>query len=90
MSYAVEVYRSFGGASRPWSDSDLAREAAALRNEGHAVDYLGCVALPGDDTVFYLFEAPSREPVEEVVRRLGLTPERIVDAQATGFGGAGL
>jgi hypothetical protein len=86
VSFAVEVYRSGGGPAGQAAENDLIGAAAALRQEGQPISYLGRVALPGDEMVFYLFDADSQESIRELLRRVGVRPERIVDAEATTFG----
>jgi hypothetical protein len=54
-----------------------ARRAAEL---GVGVRYLRTTFLPGDETVFHLFEAPSAAALEDAGRRAALAIERIVEA----------
>ena len=86
MSFAAEIYQPRGrGDDVVPSDLDIKGVIAGLREEGAKVTYLGCVAIPGDDMAFYLFDAASRDPIEQALRRLNLTAERIVPAESTCF-----
>jgi hypothetical protein len=86
VSFAVEVYRSTAGPAGQAAENELIGAAMALRHEGLSISYLGRVVLPGDEMVFYLFDAESQESIRELLRRVGVRPERIVDAEATTFG----
>jgi hypothetical protein len=79
--YLVEGY-----LPRPGSD-ELARAAARARaaaNEltraGTPVCYLGAIFIPGDETCFHLYEAPSAEAARTASARAGIGFERIVAA----------
>ena len=79
--YLVEGY-----LRRPGSD-ELPRAAARARaaaNEltraGTPVSYLGAIFIPGDETCFHLYEAPSAEAARTASARAGIGFERIVDA----------
>jgi hypothetical protein len=87
MTYIAELYRPASGVPALPTDPEIESTSAALRGEGRDVVYLGCVSIPGDEMTFYLFEAPSADAVREVLRRMALDPERIVDAAASGFAG---
>lgn len=72
----VELYAP---ASTEGSGPQAAEDAARrLRDEGVAVRYLGSIVIPGDETCFHVFEAPSAEVVRKVGRRAGIRFERIV------------
>jgi hypothetical protein len=85
MTYVAELYRAGGGARPLPTDAEIESASAAFRDEGRDVVYLGCVSIPGDEMTFYLFEAPSPDAVQELLRRMALDPERVVDAAASGF-----
>ncbi len=53
-----------------------ARRAAEL---GEGVRYLRTMFVPGDETCFHLFEAPSSRVLGEVARQASLTYTRIVE-----------
>jgi hypothetical protein len=72
----VELYVP---ASTQGSGARAAEESArSLREEGLAVWYLRSIVIPGDETCFHVFEAPSLEAVHEVARRATVRFERIV------------
>ena len=75
-SYLVESYA--GGSESSLSE---ARERARMTAElGDGVRYLRTTFLPGDETIFHLFEAPSAAALDEAGRRAALPYERIVEA----------
>jgi hypothetical protein len=81
MAYAVEIY---GSASRLGPDAIRLESAARdLAATGVPIRYIGSVALPRDEMVFYLFEAGSKDLVDDLLGRLGIVAERIVEAVAT-------
>jgi hypothetical protein len=81
VAYAVELYAAPEGGLL--ADDQLAAAGAQLRAEGQPIQFLGSVAIPGDEMVFWLFDAPSREVVSELLRRVRVVPERIVEAVAS-------
>lgn len=79
--FLVETYTPRIRAAEVNEAGRRARAAAAeLAREGTAVRYVRTTFLPDDETCFHLFEAPSAEAVEEVGRRAGLGPLRVVAA----------
>ena len=44
--------------------------------------YLGSMFVPDDEMCFHVIEAPSQAVAIEAARRAGLTPDRIVEAEA--------
>jgi hypothetical protein len=76
VEFMVELYApapTQGLGARAAEDA-----ARSLRDEGLAVWYLRSIVIPGDETCFHLFEAPSLEAVDEVARRATVRFERIV------------
>ncbi len=74
--YLVEAYVADSPAAFR-ETRERARRAAAL---GEGVRYLRTTFLPGDETVFHLFEAPSAEALGQAGRRAELPFQRIVEA----------
>jgi hypothetical protein len=74
--FLVESYLSAAPAALE-DARGRARRAAEL---GDGVRYLRTTFLPGDETVLHLFEAPSREAIDQAGRRAALDFERIVEA----------
>lgn len=73
-SYVVE---SYGAGSVVQDQRDRARLAAEL---GRGVRYVRTTFLPGDETLFHLFEATSSDALQEAARDAALPYERIVEA----------
>ena len=81
VSYLVEVYLPRSSAGDAHATGLRARTAAAqLAAEGTAVRYVRTTFVPDDETCFHVFEAASRDSVEEVCSRAGLGRIRIVCA----------
>lgn len=57
---------------------------AQMRVDGLEVLLLQSILVPDEESMFCLFEAPTRELVEEVVSRAGLPRERVVEAVDVG------
>jgi hypothetical protein len=53
---------------------------AAEGHEGASVRYIRSILVPGDETCFHVFEAPSSDAVVEVGRITSLPMIRIVEA----------
>jgi hypothetical protein len=88
-TYAVECYSTDVDRSGVERLAARAREvAAALRNRGDSVDYLGALLVPGDEVVFYLFESPSAKAVREASSEAGIVFERVLESIAIGFAGS--
>ena len=80
--FAVEVYSPKLAADEFEETVARARACAfELAAEGTAVRYVRSLLLPGDETCFHVFAAPSVESVAELSRRAGIAYERIVDAR---------
>jgi hypothetical protein len=80
--YLVEVY-GVRGADPDAVDAAVRTAVEALRAAGADVSYGGRVDIPDDETTFHLFRAAARDVVDDIVRRAGLAPERVVEAQAS-------
>ena len=59
---------------------DLARAAAHASRSGAPVRFLGAIIVPGEETVFWLYLAPTAEAVRAATTAAGLDPERITPA----------
>ncbi|MEA2518786.1 MAG: hypothetical protein QOF49_866 [Chloroflexota bacterium] len=83
MTYLIEGYWP-ASAGQP----DPERLARAAEGFGHGdVRYLGAVTVPGDSTVFWLFDAPSLDALRAAAAAAGLTADRISEATAQDLGG---
>lgn len=58
--------------------------AAQLRESGIEVRLVESALVPAEDSLFCIFDAPSRKVVEDVVTRSGLPLERLVDVVDVG------
>jgi len=68
--------------------ADRAQDVTAqMRVDGVQVQLLHSILVPTEESLFCLFEAPSRELVEEIVNRAGLPRERVVEAVDVGSKG---
>jgi hypothetical protein len=59
---------------------DLARAAAQASQPGAPVRFLGAIIVPGEETGFWLYQAPSADAVRAAMTAAGLRPERITPA----------
>jgi hypothetical protein len=78
-SFLVETY-----APAAAGIADLGARARSARTTaspaGTPVRYLRSIFVPGDEMCFHLFDARSAEAVREAIERVGLSPDRIVEA----------
>ncbi len=86
MTYLVEGYWP-PTAGHP-DPERLARAAEASGNG--AIHYLGAVTVAQDETMFWLFEAPSLKALHAAAAAAGMTVDRIVEATTQDLGGSGL
>ena len=62
------------------SAGDVARAAAHAGGPQAPVRFLGAVAVPEEETCFWLYQAPSAAAVRAAMIAAGLRPERITPA----------
>jgi hypothetical protein len=60
--------------------SDVARAAAHASGPGAPVRFLGAINVPGEETCFWLYQAPTAAAVRAAMAAAGLDPERITPA----------
>jgi hypothetical protein len=79
--FLAETYtpRKGPGAAAP-SAADLTRAAAQASGPGAPVRFLGAVIVPGEETGFWLYQAPAAAAVRAAMTAAGLRPERITPA----------
>jgi hypothetical protein len=79
--FLAETYtpREGPGAAAPRA-GDLARAAAQASQPGAPVRFLGAIMVPGEETCFWLYEAPSVDAVRAAMSAARLHPERITPA----------
>jgi hypothetical protein len=59
---------------------DLGRAAAQASGPGAPARFLGAIAVPREETCFWLYQAPSADAVRAAMTAAGLRPERITPA----------
>jgi hypothetical protein len=57
-----------------------ASAAWQLRDEGHEIEYVHALLVPGDDAVFHVFVADAIDIVREAGERAGIAFERVVES----------
>jgi hypothetical protein len=86
--FMVESYPVGLSAHQLAAATDRAQDVTAqMRVDGIDVQLLQSILVPAEESLFCLFEAPSRELVEEIVNLAGLPRERVVDAVDVGAKG---
>ena len=76
--YAAEVYTPCRELSE--QSAAAARIQSAIEQTGARVRYLETLQLPGEETVFYVFEADCPAAVKRVLLAAGFEAERITRA----------
>ena len=61
---------------------ELAQVAAHARGPGGPARFLGAIAVPEEETCFWLYQAPTTAAVCAAMTAAGLRPERIMQAVA--------
>ena len=59
---------------------DVARAAAQASGPQAPVQFLGAVAVPEEETCFWLYQAPTADAVRAAMTAAGLRPDRITPA----------
>ena len=79
--FLAETYapRDAAGAGVP-SDGDITRAADQASGPGAPVRFLGAIAVPGEETCFGQYQAPTADAVRAAMAAAGLRPERITPA----------
>ena len=82
-TFVIESYMSRTGTGE--LDAAAARLRAAIADMPETagrVRYLRSMFVPDDEICFHVVEAPSQEVAADAARRAGLTPDRVVKAEA--------
>jgi hypothetical protein len=82
-TFVIESYLSRTGTGE--LDAAAVRLRAAIDEMPESagrIRYLRSMFVPDDEMCFHVIEAPSQELAIEAAHRAGLTPDRIVKAQA--------
>ena len=83
-SYLVETYLARGQAGARAARERRARSAAEeLTREKIPVRFEQSIDLPGDETCFVVFDAPSSRAAALAAQRAQLDPVRVVEAIST-------
>jgi hypothetical protein len=79
--FLAETYtpRDAPGTAAP-APGDLARAAAHAGGPGAPARFLGAIIVPGEETGFWLYQAPDADAVRAAMTAAGLRPERITAA----------
>jgi hypothetical protein len=79
--FLAETYapRDAAGTAAPRA-GDLARAAAHTSRPGAPVRFLDAIIVSGEETGFWLYQAPTAAAVRAAMTRAGLCPERITPA----------
>lgn len=87
-SYLVETYlsrtRAVERADRERKADTAARE---LTESGTPVRFACSITVPGDETCFFVLEAPTLHVAERAAQAAGLDPVRVVEAITSADGG---
>jgi hypothetical protein len=62
------------------AEARLKLGAAQMSRDGQRADYTGSILIPGDEVVFYLFEAVSSSAVQAICEHAGLRFARVVQS----------
>jgi hypothetical protein len=73
--FLVESYVAASAAAV----DDASTRARLTAELGSGVGYVRTTFVPGDETVLHLFDAPSREALDEAAHLAGLDFDRIVE-----------
>jgi hypothetical protein len=82
--FLAELYLPTTGPGAAEAAARARAAAEEFARGGHALRVLRVIFVPGDETCFVAYEAPSAEAVAEASRRAGLDFGRIVPAVETG------
>jgi hypothetical protein len=76
--FLAETYAPRGAAAP--GAAGLALAARQVSGHGAPVRFLGAVAVPEEETCFYLYQAPTAGAVRAAMTAAGLRPDRITPA----------
>ena len=76
--FLAETYAPRGAAAP--GAAGLARTAAQVSGPGAPVRFLGAIAVPEEETCFYLYQAPTAAAVRAAMIAAGLRPDRVTPA----------
>jgi hypothetical protein len=79
--FLAEIYAPRGAVAP--SAAEVALAAEQVSGYGAAVQFLGAINVPEEETCFYLYQAPCAAAVRAAMAAAGLRPGRITQAVAT-------
>ena len=78
--FLAETYTPRDTAGACARAGDIALAAAQASGPGAPVRFLGAILVPGEETGFWLYQAPTAAAVRAAMAAAGLRPERITPA----------
>lgn len=82
-TYVIETYLSRTSTGELEATTSRLRAAIVAASTGERpVKYVRSFFVPGDEICFHVVEGPSVASIVELSRAAGLSPERIVEAEA--------
>jgi hypothetical protein len=80
--FLAETYASCEGlGTAALAPGDIARAADQVSRPAAPVRFLGAVAIPAEETCFWLYQATDADAVRAAMTAAGLRPERITPAE---------
>jgi hypothetical protein len=83
-SFLVETYLAAGQAGERTAFERRTRAAEEATQGSTRVRFRYSIHLPGDETCFFVFDAPSGSDAAAVAQRAELDPIRVVEAVTSG------
>ena len=71
---------AIAASHHPHAAGQAARAVGQASRPGAPVCFLGAIAVPEEETCFWLYQAPSADAVRAAMTAAGLRPERITPA----------
>lgn len=78
--FLAETYTPRDAPAAAPRAGDIARAAEQAGGPGAPVQFLGAIAVPGEEICFWLYQAPTAAAVRAAMARARLRPERITPA----------
>ena len=75
---------AIAASHHPHAAGQAARAVGQASRPGAPVCFLGAIAVPEEETCFWLYQAPSADAVRAAMTAAGLRPERITKAVSVG------
>ena len=78
--FMAETYTPRDGPGATPGAGAIAQAARQASGPGAPVRFLGAIIVPGEETGFWLYQAPTADAVRAAMAGAGLRPERITPA----------